>query len=230
MIAGDEARIDHPSGRDAVTGPRPRGERARSAGYPVGGGRLSNAATARWGESAKKRYGPTRSSVFLSPPTRFQAHLSRAPRGVVTSMSSRNDSIAASSPESQLGARYERRFDVRPAVTTDMRNLYHFREIEAPDGSPQMKLLRAARFDAAALVEIARGRAFGVPTFVVGALLLPAFRPPSAGSQRATPGTTGSRPRSSASSAQSSASSSRGSSCAGRHWPAHEFACRCASR
>ena len=60
-------------------------------------------------------------------------------------------------------------------VTTDMRNLYHFREIEAPDGSPQMKLLRAARFDAAALVEIARGRAFGVPTFVVGALLLPLF-------------------------------------------------------
>ncbi|MGH3141541.1 MAG: hypothetical protein ACRDO9_00185, partial [Gaiellales bacterium] len=60
-------------------------------------------------------------------------------------------------------------------VTTDLRNLYHFREIEAPDGSPQMKLLRAARFDAAALVEIARGRAFGVPTFVVGALLLPLF-------------------------------------------------------
>jgi hypothetical protein len=38
-----------------------------------------------------------------------------------------------------------------------------------------MKLLRSARFDAAALVEIARGRAFGVPTFVVGALLLPLF-------------------------------------------------------
>ena len=38
-----------------------------------------------------------------------------------------------------------------------------------------MKLLRSARFDAAALAEIARGRAFGVPTFVVGALLLPLF-------------------------------------------------------
>ena len=60
-------------------------------------------------------------------------------------------------------------------VTTDMRNLYHFREIEAPDGSPEMKLLRSARFDAAAIAEIARGRAFGVPTFVVGALLLPLF-------------------------------------------------------
>jgi hypothetical protein len=60
-------------------------------------------------------------------------------------------------------------------VTTDMRNLYHFREIEAPDGSPEMKLLRSARFDAAAIAEIARGRAFGVPTFVVGALLIPLF-------------------------------------------------------
>ena len=60
-------------------------------------------------------------------------------------------------------------------VTTDMRNLYWFREIEAPDGSHEMKLLRSARFDAAALAEIARGRAFGVPTFVVGALLLPLF-------------------------------------------------------
>ena len=39
----------------------------------------------------------------------------------------------------------------------------------------EMKLLRSARFDAAALAEIARGRAFGVPTFVVGALLLPLF-------------------------------------------------------
>ena len=56
-----------------------------------------------------------------------------------------------------------------------MRNLYHFREVEAPDGSEEMKQLRSARFDAAALVEIARGRAFGVPTFVVGALLLPLF-------------------------------------------------------
>jgi hypothetical protein len=60
-------------------------------------------------------------------------------------------------------------------VTTDMRSLYHFREIEAPDGSDEMKLLRSARFDAAAIAEIARGRAFGVPTFVVGALLLPLF-------------------------------------------------------
>jgi hypothetical protein len=60
-------------------------------------------------------------------------------------------------------------------VTIEMRNLYWFREIEAPDGSPEMKQLRSARFDAAALAEIVRGRAVGVPTFVFGALLLPLF-------------------------------------------------------
>ena len=58
-------------------------------------------------------------------------------------------------------------------VTTDMRNLYHFREVEAPDGSAEMKLLRSARFDAAALMEIAKSRAIGVPTFVIGGLLIP---------------------------------------------------------
>jgi len=60
-------------------------------------------------------------------------------------------------------------------VTTDMRNLYLMREIEAEDGSRDMKLLRAARFDAEKLVEIARSRAIGVPTFVIGGLLLPLF-------------------------------------------------------
>jgi len=60
-------------------------------------------------------------------------------------------------------------------VTTDMRNLYLMREIEAEDGSRDMKLLRAARFDAAALVEIVRSRAIGVPTFVIGGLLIPLF-------------------------------------------------------
>jgi hypothetical protein len=60
-------------------------------------------------------------------------------------------------------------------VSTDMRNLYLMREIEAEDGSREMKQLRAARFDAAALVEIVRSRAIGVPTFVVGGLLIPLF-------------------------------------------------------
>ena len=58
-------------------------------------------------------------------------------------------------------------------VTTDMRNLYHMREIESPDGSHELKLLRAARFDAAALVETLKSRALGVPTFVIGGWLLP---------------------------------------------------------
>ena len=58
-------------------------------------------------------------------------------------------------------------------VTTDMRNLYLMREIEAPDGSHELKLLRAARFDAAALVEALKSRTIGVPTFVIGAVVLP---------------------------------------------------------
>ena len=60
-------------------------------------------------------------------------------------------------------------------VTTDMRSLYWFREIEAPDGSPEMKQLRSARFDAAALADLVRTRAIGVPTFVIGGLLIPLF-------------------------------------------------------
>jgi hypothetical protein len=60
-------------------------------------------------------------------------------------------------------------------VTTDMHNLYLMREIEAENGSPALKLLRAARIDAAALVDITRSRAIGVPTFVIGGLLIPLF-------------------------------------------------------
>jgi hypothetical protein len=59
------------------------------------------------------------------------------------------------------------------AVTTDMRNLYLMREIEAPNGSHELKLLRAARIDAAALVEALKSRTIGVPTFVIGGLLIP---------------------------------------------------------
>jgi hypothetical protein len=59
------------------------------------------------------------------------------------------------------------------SVTTDMRNLYLMREIEAPNGSHELKLLRAARFDAAALCEALKSRTLGVPTFVIGAVVLP---------------------------------------------------------
>lgn len=59
------------------------------------------------------------------------------------------------------------------SVAMNLRNLYWLREIESADGSNEMKLLRSARFDAEALVEITRSRELGVPTFVIGGLLIP---------------------------------------------------------
>jgi len=47
------------------------------------------------------------------------------------------------------------------------------REMQAESGSKELQLLRPARFDAQALVEITKGREIGVPTFVIGGLLIP---------------------------------------------------------
>jgi hypothetical protein len=54
-----------------------------------------------------------------------------------------------------------------------MRNLYWVREMEAPSDSTELKLLRPARLDASALVEIMRSREIGVPSFVIAGLLIP---------------------------------------------------------
>jgi hypothetical protein len=58
-------------------------------------------------------------------------------------------------------------------VVTQMRNLYWAREMEAAPSSPELKLLRPARFDAQALVEIMRSREIGVPSFVLAGILIP---------------------------------------------------------
>ncbi|HJU48958.1 MAG TPA: hypothetical protein VJ689_12535 [Gaiellaceae bacterium] len=72
----------------------------------------------------------------------------------------------------QLTARYIVVAYVKNVAVT-LRNLYWMREIESPDDSTELKLLRPARFDATALVEITKTRALGVPTFVIGGLLIP---------------------------------------------------------
>ena len=59
------------------------------------------------------------------------------------------------------------------AVVVDMRNLYWLREIQAQDDSPDLKLLRPLRIDAQSLVEITRSREIGIPTVLIGALLIP---------------------------------------------------------
>jgi hypothetical protein len=58
-------------------------------------------------------------------------------------------------------------------VSLSLRNLYWMREMQAEGGSRELELLRPARFDAQALVEITKGREIGVPTFVIGGLLIP---------------------------------------------------------
>lgn len=58
-------------------------------------------------------------------------------------------------------------------VATQLRNLYWARELQAASGSTELKLLRPARFDAQALVEIMRSREIGVPSFVLAGILIP---------------------------------------------------------
>ena len=45
--------------------------------------------------------------------------------------------------------------------------------MESESDSTELKLLRPARFDATALIEIMRSREIGVPSFVLAGLLLP---------------------------------------------------------
>lgn len=59
-------------------------------------------------------------------------------------------------------------------IATQLRSLYWLRELESPRGSAERDLLSRVRDDAQALVEITRSRELGIPTFVVGGLLVPA--------------------------------------------------------
>jgi hypothetical protein len=60
-------------------------------------------------------------------------------------------------------------------IAVDLRNLYWLREIESPSGSRELELLRPARFDAQALVEIFQRRSLGLPSFITIGLLIPVF-------------------------------------------------------
>jgi hypothetical protein len=59
------------------------------------------------------------------------------------------------------------------SVATSMRNLYWLREIESRRASREFKLLRPARMDAEALEIIFKRREIGLPTFVIGGVLVP---------------------------------------------------------
>jgi hypothetical protein len=58
-------------------------------------------------------------------------------------------------------------------ISIDLRNLYWLREIESPSGSRELELLRPARFDAQALVEVFQRRTVGLPSFLTIGLLIP---------------------------------------------------------
>jgi hypothetical protein len=60
-------------------------------------------------------------------------------------------------------------------LSRDLRNLYWLREMEAEDGSHEMKLLRAARIDGEGLTTILSRRQLGLPTFIVGGAFVSVF-------------------------------------------------------
>ena len=60
-------------------------------------------------------------------------------------------------------------------VSIEMRNLYWLREMETDAQAPERDELRRAREDADALVNIFKRREIGLPSFVIGAVLIPVF-------------------------------------------------------
>jgi hypothetical protein len=60
-------------------------------------------------------------------------------------------------------------------TATDLRNLYWLREIETESPSPDRAELRRARYDAEGLLTIFKRREIGLPSFVIGGLLIPVF-------------------------------------------------------
>jgi hypothetical protein len=60
-------------------------------------------------------------------------------------------------------------------VSTQLRNLYVLREIQAFPGTNERRELHRARIDATRMVDALKTRELGVPTFLIGGALLPLF-------------------------------------------------------
>lgn len=58
-------------------------------------------------------------------------------------------------------------------VSTDMRNLYWLRAMAAPVGAPERPVLRRSRLEAEGLMVVFNRRQLGLPSFVIGGILLP---------------------------------------------------------
>ncbi|HEV3479730.1 MAG TPA: hypothetical protein VG144_09805, partial [Gaiellaceae bacterium] len=60
-------------------------------------------------------------------------------------------------------------------MSTELRNLYTLREMQAVPGSDERWELRRARTDAERMVEALKRRQLGLPTFLIGGALVPLF-------------------------------------------------------
>jgi hypothetical protein len=58
-------------------------------------------------------------------------------------------------------------------VSTDLRNLYWLRAIQSPAGANERIVLRRARVEAEGLIVVFKRRELGLPSFVVGGVLVP---------------------------------------------------------
>jgi hypothetical protein len=72
----------------------------------------------------------------------------------------------------QLVARYLVVSHIRN-VSTQLRNLYGLREIQAVPGTKERYLLRSARMDAERMVEALKTRELALPTFIIGGAAIP---------------------------------------------------------
>jgi hypothetical protein len=153
LLAGDDQAIDRYLDELDVHGPRER-EMLRELGRP-----------ATLGDADRFPAVHRRAIAALETLARHGYHGSRAGarlgplRGVVGFLV-------------ELVARYIVVSYLRSAATS-LRNLYWLREIESPPGTPEWRLLRRARRDAQALDVVFTRRSIGLPTFVIGGVLVP---------------------------------------------------------
>ena len=155
LLAGDDAAISSFLDRIDVTGPRDREmlaelARTRTLADPLRFPSAHRRAVAGLETLARHGFHGSRAAGALGP-------LKNVVRWLI-----------------QLVARYLVISYLRQTAI-DLRNLYWLREIETESPSPDRAELRRARYDAEGLVTIFKRREIGLPSFVIGGLLIPIF-------------------------------------------------------
>jgi len=153
LLAGDDEAISSFLDRIDVTGPRDRAmlaelARSRSLADPLRFSAAHRRAVAALETLARHGYHGSRAAGALVP-------LENVVRWLI-----------------QLVARYLVISYLRQTAV-DLRNLYWLREIETESPSVDRAELRRARYDAEGLVTIFKRREIGLPSFVIGGLLIP---------------------------------------------------------